>query len=43
MADSIVFNKQISYGADVITRIAYSQKPGGLKKLQEVVVLLSMK
>jgi uncharacterized 2Fe-2S/4Fe-4S cluster protein (DUF4445 family) len=38
VADGIVFNKQISYGADVISRIAYSQKPGGLKKLQEVVV-----
>jgi uncharacterized 2Fe-2S/4Fe-4S cluster protein (DUF4445 family) len=38
VSDSIVFNKQISYGADVITRIAYTQKPGGLDKLQEVVV-----
>ncbi len=38
LADTIVFNKQISYGADVITRIAYTQKPGGLTKLQEVVV-----
>ena len=38
LADTIVFNKQISYGSDVITRIAYSQKPGGLAKLQEVVV-----
>ena len=38
LADTIVFNKQISYGADVISRIAYSQKPGGLKKLQELVV-----
>jgi uncharacterized 2Fe-2S/4Fe-4S cluster protein (DUF4445 family) len=38
VSDSIVFNKQISYGADVITRIAYTQKPGGLIKLQEVVV-----
>jgi uncharacterized 2Fe-2S/4Fe-4S cluster protein (DUF4445 family) len=37
-AETITFNKQISYGADVITRIAYSQKPGGLKKLQQVVV-----
>jgi uncharacterized 2Fe-2S/4Fe-4S cluster protein (DUF4445 family) len=32
------YNPQISYGEDVITRIVYSQKPGGLKKLQEVVV-----
>jgi uncharacterized 2Fe-2S/4Fe-4S cluster protein (DUF4445 family) len=38
LADTIVFNKQISYGADVITRIAFSQKPGGLTKLQEMVV-----
>ena len=38
LADTIVFNKQISYGSDVITRIAYTQKPGGLQKLQEVVV-----
>jgi uncharacterized 2Fe-2S/4Fe-4S cluster protein (DUF4445 family) len=38
LADTIVFNKQKSYGDDVITRIAYSQKPGGLNKLQEVVV-----
>ena len=38
LADTIIFNKQISYGADVITRIAYCQKPGGLEKLQEMVV-----
>lgn len=38
LADTITFNKQISYGADVITRIAYCQKPGGLSKLQEMVV-----
>jgi len=38
IADSIDYNKQISYGADVITRIAYSQKPGGLKRLQQAVV-----
>lgn len=38
LADSIRFNGQISYGADVITRIAYSQKPGGLEKLQKAVV-----
>jgi uncharacterized 2Fe-2S/4Fe-4S cluster protein (DUF4445 family) len=37
-ADNIVFNKQISYGADVISRIAYSQKPGGLLKLQREAV-----
>ena len=38
IAESIDYNKQISYGEDVITRIAYSQKPGGLKKLQQAVV-----
>lgn len=38
LAESIDYNGQISYGEDVITRIAYSQKPGGLKKLQQVVV-----
>jgi len=38
VAESIAYNGQISYGEDVITRIAYSQKPGGLKKLQQTVV-----
>jgi len=38
IAESIAYNGQISYGEDVITRIAYCQKPGGLKKLQQVVV-----
>ncbi len=38
VAESIAYNGQISYGADVITRIAYCQKPGGLRKLQQVVV-----
>jgi len=38
IAESISYNGQISYGQDVITRIAYSQKPGGLKKLQQAVV-----
>lgn len=32
------FNGQISYGEDVITRIMYAEKPGGLEKLQQVVV-----
>lgn len=32
------YNSQISYGEDVITRIIYSQKKGGLDKLQERVV-----
>jgi len=38
IAESIDYNGQISYGEDVITRIAYCQKPGGLKKLQQAVV-----
>ncbi len=31
------FNGQISYGEDVITRIMYTEEPGGLEKLHEVV------
>lgn len=38
IAESAEYNRQISYGADVITRIAYSQKAGGLQKLQQAVV-----
>jgi len=38
LAEASDYNTQISYGEDVITRIVYSQRPGGLKKLQEVVV-----
>ena len=38
LAEASDYNAQISYGEDVITRIVHSQKPGGLKKLQEVVV-----
>ena len=38
LAESSDYNPQIQYGDDVITRIVYSQKPGGLKKLQESVV-----
>ncbi len=38
MAEGMAYNGQISYGADVISRIAYCQKPGGLKKMQQVVV-----
>jgi len=38
LAETIVFNQQTSYGADIITRIAFSQKPGGREKLQEAVV-----
>jgi len=32
------FNGQISYGEDVISRIVYAEKPGGLKKLNEVII-----
>jgi uncharacterized 2Fe-2S/4Fe-4S cluster protein (DUF4445 family) len=32
------FNGQISYGEDVISRIVYAEKPGGLERMQEVVV-----
>lgn len=38
IAEGIDYNGQIGYGADVITRIAYCQKTGGLKKLQRAVV-----
>lgn len=38
LAHGIDYNKQISYGGDVISRIAYSQKAGGLKKLQSAVI-----
>jgi uncharacterized 2Fe-2S/4Fe-4S cluster protein (DUF4445 family) len=32
------YNGQLSYGDDVIARIVYSQKPGGLETLQKAVV-----
>ncbi|MDD5082370.1 MAG: ASKHA domain-containing protein [Dehalococcoidales bacterium] len=38
IAEGIAYNKQIECGSDVITRIAYSQKPGGLRSLQQAVV-----
>jgi uncharacterized 2Fe-2S/4Fe-4S cluster protein (DUF4445 family) len=38
LAEAADYNGQISYGEDVISRIMHSQKPGGLKRLQEVVV-----
>ncbi len=38
LAETSDYNGQIHYGDDVITRIVASQKPGGLKKLQESVV-----
>ncbi len=38
LAHEAEYNRQVSYGEDVISRIIYSQKPGGLDKLQELVV-----
>ncbi len=38
VAESMAYNGQIGYGQDVITRIAYCQRKGGLKKLQQTVV-----
>lgn len=38
IAESANYNGQISYGADVITRIAHCQRPDGLQKLQQAVV-----
>ncbi|MFC1899499.1 ASKHA domain-containing protein [Chloroflexota bacterium] len=38
LAEKIAYNAQISYGVDVITRIAACQKPGGLKTLQKAAV-----
>jgi uncharacterized 2Fe-2S/4Fe-4S cluster protein (DUF4445 family) len=32
------FNGQISYGEDVISRIVYAEKPGGLDRVHEVVL-----
>ncbi len=37
-ADKSVYNNQIKYGDDVITRIVFAQKGDGLKKLQTAVV-----
>ncbi|MDD5038176.1 MAG: ASKHA domain-containing protein [Dehalococcoidales bacterium] len=39
IAEKVEYNGQISYGADVISRIAYCQKPGGLSKLQKAVII----
>ena len=36
MAEYGDFNKQIGFGEDVITRLIYAEKPGGLEKLHEV-------
>lgn len=38
IAEKGLFNDQISYGEDIISRIIVAEKPDGLKKLQSVVV-----
>ncbi|MEN8190538.1 MAG: ASKHA domain-containing protein [Thermodesulfobacteriota bacterium] len=38
IAEGSGYNSQIGYGEDVISRMIYSQRPGGLKGLQEKVV-----
>ncbi len=38
LAEHGEFNSQVSYGEDVISRIVYAEKPGGLDRLNEVVV-----
>ncbi len=38
MAESSEYNGQIQYGEDVISRIIYSQRPGGLEALQQRVI-----
>ncbi len=38
MAQASRYNKQISYGEDVISRIVFSQKPNGRETLQQAIV-----
>jgi uncharacterized 2Fe-2S/4Fe-4S cluster protein (DUF4445 family) len=38
LAEASEYNGQIRYGEDVISRIIYSQRPGGLQALQQSVV-----
>ncbi|MBT7087149.1 MAG: 2Fe-2S iron-sulfur cluster binding domain-containing protein, partial [Desulfobacterales bacterium] len=38
LSQSGTFNGQISYGEDVINRIVFAEKPGGLDKISEVVI-----
>ena len=38
LAEHGEFNGQISYGEDVISRIVYAEKPGGLEKINAVVI-----
>ncbi len=38
LAQHAEYNAQISYGEDVISRIVYSQKPGGQQKMKDLVI-----
>ena len=38
LAEHGEFNGQISYGEDVISRIVYAEKPGGLEKMNTVII-----
>jgi uncharacterized 2Fe-2S/4Fe-4S cluster protein (DUF4445 family) len=38
LAESSVMNRQITYGEELLTRIAYAKLPAGLKNLQEAAV-----
>lgn len=38
VAEASAYNEQISYGEDVISRIIYTKRAGGLKSMQEKVV-----
>ena len=38
MAQGVEYNSQRNYGDDVISRISYAGKPGGLDKLQQAIV-----
>jgi uncharacterized 2Fe-2S/4Fe-4S cluster protein (DUF4445 family) len=38
LAEHGEFNGQISYGEDVISRIMFAEKPGGLATMQQVVI-----
>jgi uncharacterized 2Fe-2S/4Fe-4S cluster protein (DUF4445 family) len=38
LAEAGEFNGQISYGEDVISRIMFAEKPGGLEKIHQVVI-----
>jgi uncharacterized 2Fe-2S/4Fe-4S cluster protein (DUF4445 family) len=38
LAQHVEYNSQISYGEDVISRIVYTQKPGGRQKMKDLVI-----